>query len=216
MSSLLIVDDHPIVAEACRLVLGDGETIVAAHDVASGFEAFLAHGPDVVILDLSFPGEALGGVALTRRICSTAPLARILVFSVHADLSIVTTAIEAGAAGYLIKDSPPDELSVAVQQIRSGHCYVDERVAPNGSLPLHQIEPNPASVLSRREKEVLTLLGRRQPYPAIAEELGITTKAVSRHISQAKLKLSIRGPGDLLRSASELARGEENDDRKAD
>ena len=104
MSSILVVDDHPIIAEACRVVLGDVEDVVAARDVPSGYEAFLEHRPDVVILDLSFPGEPLGGVDLLRRIYSDAPLTRVLIFSMHADADIVASAIKAGAIGYLLKD----------------------------------------------------------------------------------------------------------------
>lgn len=81
LSPILVVDDHPIIAEACRVVLGDVEDVVAARDVPSGYQAFLEHRPGVVILDLTFPGEALGGVDLLHRISSDAPLARVLVFS---------------------------------------------------------------------------------------------------------------------------------------
>lgn len=209
MSSILVVDDHPIVAEACRLVLGDGETIVAARNVISGYDAFLAHRPDVVILDLSFPGEALGGVALARRISSDAPRTRILVFSMHADANIVVSAITAGANGYLLKDSCPDELPKAVHQIRLGRAYVDERVNLRGMVPsLHDDSPA-NSTLTRREKQALILLGDGRSYPAIAEVMGIKPKAVARLIHQAKRKLGIRRTSDLLRHASELARGED-------
>ena len=128
MGPVLIVDDHPIIVKACRLVLGDTETILAARSVASGYETFLAHRPDVVIVDLSFRGDSLDGIALIRRIRMAAPFARILVFSMHADPDIATSAIEAGATGYLIKDSCPDELPEAVRQVRSGLRYIDERI----------------------------------------------------------------------------------------
>lgn len=210
LSPILVVDDHPIIAEACRIVLGDVEDVVAARDVPSGYEAFLEHRPGVVILDLTFPGEALGGVDLLHRIFSGTPLARILVFSMHADANIVASAIKAGAIGYLLKDSPPDELPKAVRQVRLGHRYVDERINLRGvPLPDH-IAPGTAVALTRREREALGLLGEGLSYPAIAAELDITARAVARLIKQARVKLGIRRTSDLLRRARELAGGEDN------
>lgn len=207
MSPILVVDDHPIIAEACRIVLEDVEDIVAARDVPSGLDAFRRHRPGLVILDLTFPGEALGGVDLLHRIAFDAPLARILVFSMHADANIVASAIKAGAIGYLLKDSSPDELPKAVRQVRQGHRYVDERINLRGvALPDH-VESGTAAVLTRREREALCLLGEGNAYPAIAEELDITPRAVARLIKQARTKLGIRRTSDLLRRARELADG---------
>ena len=156
---MLIVDDHPIIVDACRLILGDTETILAARSVGSGYEAFLAHRPDVVIVDLSLRENGLDGIALIRSICMVAPLARILVFSMHADADIVTSAIEAGATGYLIKDSSPEELPEAVRQVRSGIRYVDKRIrgAPEkisgsgGGLGDHGLNRHPAFSGSERQ-----------------------------------------------------------------
>ncbi|MDN3276160.1 response regulator transcription factor [Frankia sp. RB7] len=210
MNSILVVDDHPIIAEACRIVLGDVENLVAARDVLAGYEAFLEHRPGVIILDLSFPGEALGGVDLLHRISADAPLARILVFSMHADANIVASAIKAGAIGYLLKDSSPDELPKAVRQVRLGHRYVDERINLHGvSLPV-QTEASATGALTPRETQALGLLGAGQSYPAIAEELDITQRAVVRLIKQARAKLGIRRTSDLLRRARELARRKTN------
>ena len=208
MSSILVVDDHPIIAEACRVVLGDVEDVVAARDVPSGYEAFLEHRPDVVILDLSFPGEPLGGVDLLRRIFSDAPLTRVLIFSMHADADIVASAIKAGAIGYLLKDSSPAELPTAVRQVRSGHRYVDERIKLRAThLPVQAKSPL-AGALTRREKQALGLLGQGKSYPAIAEELEITKRTASRLIKQASVKLGIHRTSNLLRNARQLAGGE--------
>ena len=207
LSPILVVDDHPIIAEACRVVLGDVEDIIAAHDVPGGYEAFLVHRPGVVILDLSFPGAALGGVDLLHRISADAPFARILVFSMHAHANIVASAIKAGAIGYLLKDSSPDELAKAVRQIRLGRRYVDERINLHGIDLPGQGAPSAVETLTPREKQALGLLGKGKSYPAIAEELEITQRAVARLIRQARVKLGIRRTSDLLRRASELASG---------
>jgi len=211
LGPVLIVDDHPIIVDACRLVLGDTETILAARSVASGYEAFLAHRPDVVIVDLSLHGNSLDGIALIRCICRVAPLARILVFSMHADPDIVTSAIEAGATGYLIKDSCPYELPEAVRQVRSGFRYIDPRI----NTAQAQGERNAVTALTYREQQVLSLLAGGQAYPSISYELGIARKTVVRIISRVKRKLGARGIGDLLRRGNLLARGNGNDQQKA-
>lgn len=205
MSPILVVDDHPIIAEACRIVFGDVEDVVAARDVPSGYEAFLEHRPGVVILDLTFPGEALGGVDLLHRLSSDGSLARILVFSMHADANIVAAAIRAGAIGYLLKDSSPDELPKAVRQVRLGHRYVDERINLRGVPLPDRIDNGAGPALTRRERQALCRFGEGTSYSAIAEELDITPRAVARLIRQARDKLGIRRTSDLLRRARTMA-----------
>jgi two-component system, NarL family, invasion response regulator UvrY len=211
LGPMLIVDDHPIIVRACRLILGDTETIVAARDVKSGYEAFLAHRPDVVVVDLSLHGDSLAGIALIRRIRMVAPLAPILVYSMHADPNIATSAMEAGATGYLIKDSSPDELTNAVRLVRSGLRYVDERVWD----ALAQGDRNIPLDLTPREQQVLSLLESGKPNSSISNELGITRKTVARIISQVKRKVGARGIGNLLRRDNLLAPGNGNDHREA-
>src|SRR5690242_17008566 len=122
MSGVLLVDDHPIVLSACRQLLeaSGASNILEAHDTEGAYQAFLDHRPEVVVIDLSLRGEELDGLALIERIRSEDPDAKILVFSMHAEPRIVTSAIEAGAAGYLLKDAAPDELPKAVEQVRLG------------------------------------------------------------------------------------------------
>ena len=117
MSGILVVDDHPVIAKACGLVLEPIgiEKIISAHDVDTGYQAFVEHDPDVSVIDLSLRGEELDGIALIKRIRSRNASAKILVFSMRSDRSSFVAAIEAGATGYLIKDSPTDEFAKAVQ-----------------------------------------------------------------------------------------------------
>jgi DNA-binding NarL/FixJ family response regulator len=125
----------------------------------------------------------------------------------HADPNIAASAFEAGAAGYLIKDSSVDELPKAVQQVRSGHRYLDGRIDLRGALPLAQAERNALSSLTPRQKQVLALVARRQPYPAIANELGMTEKAIVCLMSRVKRKLGIRGLANMIRHPSDLKAG---------
>jgi len=127
----------------------------------------------------------------------------------HADANIVASAIKAGAIGYLLKDSPPDELSKAVRQVRLGHRYVDERINLRGVPLPDRVDTGALATLTRREKQALSLLGEGTSYSAIADELDITPRAVARLIKQARVKLGIRRTSDLLRRARALAGGDD-------
>jgi two-component system invasion response regulator UvrY len=153
LTGILVVDDHPVIAKACGLVLepiGMGK-IISAYDVDTGYQAFLEHEPDVSVIDLSLDGEVLDGIALIKRIRSHNAGAKILVFSMRSDRSSFVAAIEAGATGYLIKDSPTDEFAKAVEQTRLGRRYIDPQLALNLAFPKN-------AALTPRERRILDLL----------------------------------------------------------
>jgi DNA-binding NarL/FixJ family response regulator len=153
LSGILVVDDHPVIARACGLVLEQVgvETIFAAHDAETGYQAYLAHEPEISVVDLSLRKNELDGLDLIRRIRARDAGARILVFSMRSDRSSFLSAIEAGATGYLIKDSPTEEFAKAVQRIRSGRRYIDPQLALNLAFVRN-------AALSPRERRILELL----------------------------------------------------------
>jgi two-component system, NarL family, invasion response regulator UvrY len=153
LSGILVVDDHPVIARACGLVLEPIgiETIIPAYDAEAGYQAFLDHEPDISVIDLSFRRNELDGIDLIKRIRARDAGARILVFSMRADRGSFLAAIEAGATGYLIKDSPTEEFAKAVQQIRSGRRYIDPQLALNLAFANN-------AALSARERRILELL----------------------------------------------------------
>jgi DNA-binding NarL/FixJ family response regulator len=137
MCKVLLVDDHPIIVAACRWLLeqDDATLVFDANNVLAGYQAFLQHEPDVVVIDLRLQGQDLGGLALIEQIRSHAPRAAILAFSMHLDPLVISAAIRAGATGYLLKDAPPEELAKAVEHVRSGQRYMDRQAAWISSLP---------------------------------------------------------------------------------
>jgi DNA-binding NarL/FixJ family response regulator len=153
MAGILVVDDHPVIAKACGLVLEPlgVEKIVSAYDIDTGYQAFLEHEPEVCVIDLSLDGQALDGVTLIKRIRSRNASAKILVFSMRCDRSSFVAAIEAGATGYLIKDSPTSEFAKAVEQTRAGRRYIDPQLALNLAFPRN-------ASLTAREQRILDLL----------------------------------------------------------
>lgn len=165
MSSILVVDDHPVVANACGLVFESIgiKNILSANDIESGFRAFVDHQPDTSVIDLSFHGGALAGITLIKRIRAHNRWARILVFSMRCDRKSFFSAIEAGATSYVIKDSPVEEFAEAVKRTRSGHRYIDSRLALNLAFPKN-------AALSPREQQIVEMLRDITPHPASAPQ----------------------------------------------
>jgi DNA-binding NarL/FixJ family response regulator len=210
MSGVLLVDDHPIIVRTCRLLLEAAgfSDIVEACDAAAAYQVFLDHQPDVVVIDLSLRGGRLDGLVLIERIYSHDPEARILVFSMHADPRIVTSAIQAGATGYLLKDAPPDELPRAVEQIRLGNGYIDQQLALKVALLRTEADRNAVSRLTSRERQVLALLAEGLARREIADQLKMSYKTVVNLTYRLKKKLAARGLSDLIRRGIELTRQE--------
>src|SRR5215470_7040569 len=205
MSTVLIIDDHPIVLQAWRRMLQDaGVTDVCdARDVASGYRLFRRRQPELVIVDLSMQGRGLGGLPLIKRIRAYDPRTRILVFSMHSDPMIAARALEAGANGYVLKDASPDELIKAFEKVRAGTPYLSGDMAMQVALVRTGLRDRLAD-LTPRELETLTLLAQGKPYGQIADELGVSYKTVVNMSSQLKQKLDARNLPDLIRLAVQL------------
>jgi two-component system, NarL family, invasion response regulator UvrY len=206
MTSALIVDDHPIVLQGCRRVLEDAgiEPVLAASDVVAGYRLYLRHRPDVAIVDLAIQGKGLGGLELIRRIKSQDAGAHILVLSMHNDAMIVARSLEAGASGYVLKDTSSEELLKAVQQVSAGQPFLSGELAVKVALTRTNVPANPLADLTPRELQVLALLADGKPYETIADELAVSYKTVVNTSSQLKHKLKVRTLPQLIRIAVQL------------
>jgi two-component system, NarL family, invasion response regulator UvrY len=206
MTSVLLIDDHPIVLKGCRRVLEDAgvDTVLEAGDLVSGYRLCFRHHPDVVVVDLKMPGQELGGLSLIRRIRSHGPQTPILVFSMYDDPAVVTSALEAGATGYLLKDSSSEELVKAVEQLRSGKPYLSHQLALRVALLRKNPQPDPLAGLTHRQIQTLTLLSQGRPYTLIAAELGVSYKTVVNISYQLRLKLGVGSLPELIWKAVEL------------
>lgn len=206
MTSVLIIDDHPIVVQGCRRVLKDAGVadVLDARDLVSGYRLYRRHRPDVVIVDLSMQGSGLGGLALIRRIKAHDPRTRILVFSMHSDPIIVTRALQAGATGYVLKDTSSDELVKAFDKVRVGSPYLSSDLAMQVALVGSGVNRDPLADLTPRELQTLGLLAAGKPYGRIAEELNVSYKTVVNTSSQLKQKLNANNLPELIRLAVQL------------
>lgn len=191
MTSVLIVDDHPIVLQGCRRVLEDAEMtpILEASDLVSGYRLYRRHQPDAVVVDLSISGDGLGGLSLIRRIKLHDPHARVLVLSMHSDPMIVARTLEAGAIGYVLKDTSSDDLVKAVESAVAGKPFISGDLAVRVAMLKSRSQQDPLSGLTPRELQMLRLLADGKSYSLIAKGLNVSYKTVVNTCSQLKQKL---------------------------
>ncbi len=196
MIRVLICDDQQVVCEGLRAILTTvpGIDVVGlAHDGAEALELASATRPDVVLMDLKMP--VVNGVQATREIRARLPEVRVLVLTTYDADEWVFDAIRAGAAGYLLKDSPRAALVAAVEGTAAGKTYVDPSVA--GRLFAHVAggAPIPTSplldALTDRERQILGLLGRGLSNAGIAEHLHVAEGTVRNHVSAILSKLDV-------------------------
>jgi DNA-binding NarL/FixJ family response regulator len=206
MTAVLVIDDHPIVRQGCRRMLEDAgvERIFEASDAASGYKLYRRHRPDVVIVDLAMQDSGLGGLPLIKRMRTSDPRVRIIVFSMHGDPIIVTRALEAGASGYVLKDTSSEEFLKAFRAVLAGGPYLSHGLAMRVALIHTSARKNPLSDLTPRELQTLSLLAKGKPYGDIASELNVSYKTVVNVSSQLKHKLEVRNLPELIRTAVQL------------
>ena len=198
---VLIVEDHPIVRNGLRrLLAAEGELEI--REAANGKEAlsvFREQRPGLVILDLNLPG--ISGLEVIARLKSADPNARILVLSMHDDEIHVTRALHAGAAGYVSKNAPPDEILEAIRRVAAGHTYLEHEIAEELAFSSVRTSWHPLKDLSSRDLEVLRLLAKGCTLPQIADTVGISYKTAANNCSQIKAKLGAATTADLVRLA---------------
>ena len=191
---VLIADDHAIVRKGIRALLStetDIEVIGEASDGAEAIAQTKALNPDVILMDLVMP--KVDGIEATRQITANQPRARILVLTSFAADDKVFPAIKAGALGYLLKDSGPDELVQAIHQVHRGEPSLEPSIARKVLTELSQppkipLTPEP---LTEREVGVLRLVAQGHSNREIAEQLVITEMTVRTHVSNILSKLHL-------------------------
>ena len=184
----LVVDDHAIVREGLRRVLSQDDEMVVVGEASSGeaaLEMVALRRPDVVLMDARMPG--IGGVAATRSIAEDHPTVRVVMFTAHAEQDLLWEALDAGAQGFVLKDSDSGALVGAIRQVMEGEPYVDPRLAPDFLRQL--AKPRSAGILSAREREILQMLADGCSNREVSERLVVSVETVKTHVKHILAKL---------------------------
>lgn len=202
---ILLVDDHAIVSEGYKALLEKQPSlkiVAIARDGETGYSLYKELAPDLVVMDLSLPGQ--GGLASIAQIKRFNPKAKILVFSMHQNPALALKATQAGAIGYVTKSSLPDVLIRAIYDVHNDKVALSPDIAQ--SLAMEQLGSDSAALaeLTVREFEILRMLVEATPTDSIAQTLHISPKTVSNYHYIIKRKLGVTNDIELTRLAIKM------------
>jgi DNA-binding NarL/FixJ family response regulator len=186
--SVLIVDDHSVVREGVRRLLGQEDDISVVGEASSGEEAIglvSRRRPDLVLMDARMPG--MGGVRAIQQILEETPRVRIIVFTAHGEEDLLWESLDIGAHGFIMKDVDGATLVSALRQVAAGEPYVDQRLAPDFLRQLSR--PKKTGVLSARERQILQLLADGCSNREVSERLVLSVETVKTHVKHILAKL---------------------------
>ena len=185
-TTCLAVDDHPTVRQGLGHMFGDTEDLELVGYVQAGeevVEAVKRLQPKVVIMDVRLPG--IDGISAIKRIAESCPGVQMVMFSAYGDKRLLSDAIAAGARGYVMKGSPPEDLLRAIRTVVSGKPFVDPSLSPALLMASNGAE----APLSEREREILQLLAEGLHTEEVARRIGLSTETVKSDTKRAILKL---------------------------
>lgn len=197
---VLIVDDHPMVAEGISAILETYEDIEVVGTLANGREAIDEAerlDPDVILLDLNMP--QVNGLAATEIILERRPDTRILILSMHDSPEYISSALNHGAMGYLLKDVSTEEVKRAIDVVMSGQRYLCQ----GASISIKPASPDGREALTSREQTILLELAQGKSNKDVAQALDISVRTVETHRKNIKRKLGISSTAGLTRYAME-------------
>ncbi|MGO4391625.1 response regulator [Variovorax sp. M-6] len=199
---LFLVDDHPLVRDGLRARLGPlpGLEIVGeAGSAAEALEGIAETRPGLVLADVGMKG--MSGIELASLLRDRQPEVRVLMLSMYDNPEYVQQALQAGARGYVLKDAPAAEIVAAIEAVAAGGTFLSSAVSQR--LFANQ-QPRP--LLTPRESEILSALGRGDSSKQIARELGLSVRTVEAHRQSIKRRLGLEGQSALIKYAVEHAR----------
>ena len=209
---ILIIDDHPLFREGIKTIISKSsrfDIIGEAGNGKEGMEKIAAHKPDVAVVDISLPDTT--GMELARKIRSQSKNTRIMILSMHSKIDYIVEAFQAGATGYVVKESAAERLAQGLEAVASGEYYLDSSISQEVVAKLMQSPVKEAKVsdsgygkLSSREQEIMRLLAEGISKTAIADQLCISIKTVENHRTNIMRKLDIHSAMELVRYAARL------------
>ena len=200
MITVYLVDDQRILREGLRALLeldGSIQVVGEAADGRAALDGILAVQPEVVLMDVTMPD--LNGIDAAQILTQKAPQIKVIILSVHSDSEHVYRAFQAGATGYLLKESAGAEVLAAVRAAKQNRRYVSPKIAD--ALALRRDKRSPFESLSAREREVLQLTVTGSTSAAIAGKLNLSPKTVDTYRSRVMEKLGVQNLPELVRLA---------------
>ena len=205
MIRILIVDDHAVVQRGFKQIVDEQPDMVVAGEARSAAEALALvrkQPVDVVVLDISMPGRS--GLDVLKELKQERPKLSVLMLSMHPEDQYAVRALKGGAAGYLTKESMPEELVRAIRKVATGGRYISQSLAEklasvigtDAERPIHE-------TLSLREYEVLRMMASGKSVTEIADELALSVKTVSMYRARILSKMGMRNNAQLIRYAIE-------------
>lgn len=201
--TVLVIDDHPVTHIGCCNLLSEIGflKILEALDCEQGKSLVEQEQPELTIIDIGLPG--IGGLALIEQLKRIAPVMKMIAFSMHDDPVFAAKALEAGAHGFLTKSSNVDQFQAAVKTVMSNEIFLEHEMATQLAVINMGRGSNPLRELTRRELQILQLIGEGNSHSEIAELLHLSYKTVANCTSQLKAKLGVKKLPDLIRIAIE-------------
>ena len=202
---VLVCDDHQLFREGVKSILNAQPTLEVVGEASDGKEAVdmaLKLDPDVVLMDISMP--VLRGFEATRRLKRARPFIKVLILTVYGDEDLVTRCLDAEAAGYILKDTPPVQLVYAIEAVNQGQQYLSPSVL-KGLVRQHISQPSGLKsgyeLLSDREREILVRLAEGESLKDLATRLDLSVKTVDAHKTNLMRKLDLHDRSELIRYA---------------
>jgi DNA-binding NarL/FixJ family response regulator len=203
MLRICIADDHAIVRKGLKQILSETPDLVVSGEAATGQELLRQVGKndfDVVLLDISMPGR--NGLEILKELRAEKPRHPVLILSVYPEEQYAVRALKTGAAGYLTKESAPEELIAAIRRISLGKKYVTSSLAEKLASYLEtDLEKPPHESMSNREFSILCRIGAGKSVTEIAAELTLSVKTVSTYRSRILKKLGLKNNAEIMKYA---------------
>ncbi len=203
MIKVYLVDDHEIVRTGIRRILEDEKSFEVAGEAPDGETAVAwarQNDADVILMDMNMPG--MGGLEATKKIMRYQPHVKIIVLTIYAEDPLPTKVMQAGASGYLTKNSSPTEVVNAIRQVSHGQRYLAPDIAQKMALSqVTSTDENPFTSLSERELQIMMMITNGEKVNVISERLNLSPKTVNSYRYRLFDKLGISGDVELTRLA---------------
>lgn len=210
--SILIIDDHPLFREGLKAIIERDSKFEVVGEAGTGREGLRMVKklkPDLVLVDISLPDQS--GIELTREIRSLLSDTRVMIISMHSKIDYIAEAFQAGATGYVVKESASERLLHALEYVSRGEYFLDSSVSQEVVKKLMESPAREAKItnaaygtLTPREQEIMRLLAEGLSAKQVAEKLFISPKTVENHRSNIMSKLGLHSTVELIRYAAKL------------